>query len=183
MCLTPNSTHLLQPLDVAFYGPLKKKWRSILDEWKASGKKTSRTLSKDVFPGLLQKLNDSLVNKVENLKSGFRKSGIHPFNPQKVLKRLPDHGLNQDGDASTSTGTATNIDTVRKVSDAVLGVLKRMRGVDEERPKKRRKKINVIPGKSITCDNLAEKGKQQSTYNHSFISINNLLSVFCLFFR
>ncbi|XP_065654821.1 uncharacterized protein LOC136081436 [Hydra vulgaris] len=29
ICLLPNSTHLLQPLDVAFFAPLKKAWRSI----------------------------------------------------------------------------------------------------------------------------------------------------------
>ena len=81
VCLTPNSTHLLQPLDVVFYGPLKKKWRGILDEWKACGRKASRSLSKDAFPGLLRKLNNSLINKAENLQNGFKKCGIYPFNP------------------------------------------------------------------------------------------------------
>ena len=145
VCLTPNSTHLLQPLDVAFYRPLKKKWRGILDEWKSCGKKASRSLSKDAFPGLLQKLNDSLLNKAENLRSGFRKCGIFPFNLQRVLERLPDHESNQDGN--------TTADTDRRVSGAVLEVLRKMRGVDEERPKKR-KKINVTPGKSIICDDI-----------------------------
>ena len=71
VCLTPNSTHLLQLLDEAFYGPLKKKWRGILDEWKACGRKASRSLSEDAFPGLLRKLNNSLINKAENLQNGF----------------------------------------------------------------------------------------------------------------
>ena len=31
-CLLANSTHLLQPLDAAFYGPLKRYWRKILDQ-------------------------------------------------------------------------------------------------------------------------------------------------------
>ena len=26
VCFVPNSTHLSQPLDVAYYGPLKRKW-------------------------------------------------------------------------------------------------------------------------------------------------------------
>lgn len=29
VCLPPNATHLLQPLDVAFYGPLKRHWRKV----------------------------------------------------------------------------------------------------------------------------------------------------------
>ena len=27
VCLPPNSTHFLQPLDVAFFGPLKRSWK------------------------------------------------------------------------------------------------------------------------------------------------------------
>ena len=30
VCLLPNSTHLLQPLDVAFFTPLKRLWRHLL---------------------------------------------------------------------------------------------------------------------------------------------------------
>lgn len=36
VCLPPNSTHLTQPLDVAFFHPMKVAWRKILTEWKAS---------------------------------------------------------------------------------------------------------------------------------------------------
>jgi hypothetical protein len=32
--LPENSTHLLQPLDVAVFGPMKKRWRQVLTEWK-----------------------------------------------------------------------------------------------------------------------------------------------------
>lgn len=32
--LPPNSTHLTQPLDVAFFKPLKASWRRCLDDWK-----------------------------------------------------------------------------------------------------------------------------------------------------
>lgn len=30
----PNTTHLLQPLDVAFFAPFKKAWRKVLADWK-----------------------------------------------------------------------------------------------------------------------------------------------------
>ncbi len=40
--LPENSTHLLQPLDVSVFAPVKKEWRRVLNEWKeevaASGK-------------------------------------------------------------------------------------------------------------------------------------------------
>ena len=90
VCLPANSTHLLQPLDVAFYGPLKRSWRKIPDEYKASGRKTGSTLSKDRFPTLLRKLQDKVGLISENLISGFNKCGIHPINAQRVLSQLPD---------------------------------------------------------------------------------------------
>lgn len=32
--LPPNATHLCQPLDVAIFRPIKRKWRKVLDTWK-----------------------------------------------------------------------------------------------------------------------------------------------------
>jgi len=89
--LPPNSTHLTQPLDVAFFRPLKILWRKILEEWKqtASGSKAA-SVPKDVFPRLLKKLIDALKENAEkNIKAGFRKCGIVPFNPEEVLKEIP----------------------------------------------------------------------------------------------
>ena len=34
VCLLSNSTHLLQPLDVAFFAPLKRIWHHLLRDWK-----------------------------------------------------------------------------------------------------------------------------------------------------
>lgn len=32
--LPENSTHIMQPLDVSVFGPMKKRWRTILNDWK-----------------------------------------------------------------------------------------------------------------------------------------------------
>ena len=90
-CLPPNATHLAQPLDVAFYGPLKHSWRTVLDEWKTSQKKRSALVSKDAFPGLLRKLYEKIYpsgnERSTNLIAGFKKCDtalcgtacVHPF--------------------------------------------------------------------------------------------------------
>lgn len=89
VCLPPNSTHLLQPLDVAFYASLKKYWTC----GNRHAKKVT-TLSKDKFLKLLKKLYEYLYpysgNFTTNLISGFAKTSIYPFNPETVLSRLPD---------------------------------------------------------------------------------------------
>lgn len=50
--LLPNSTHFMQPLDVAIFAPMKKKWRVILNGWRKSSR-TKGTLPKEYFPNLL----------------------------------------------------------------------------------------------------------------------------------
>ena len=153
VCLPPNATHFLQPLDVAFFGPLKRSWRKILNEWKQSRGKRASTLTKDAFPRLLKTLQRDLfgeTNHSDNLVSGFRKCGIYPFNPKAALERLPDCDLQL---LNESTSSAEDI--CISVSNAVFDILKHLRGVDEE-PAKRRKKINVDPGKSIKSTDLKD---------------------------
>lgn len=90
VCLPPNATHLAQPLDVAFYGPLKHNWQIVLDEWKTSQKKRSTLVAKDAFPPLLQKLYSTIYplgdEKSSNLVAGFKKCGISPFKPKAVIE-------------------------------------------------------------------------------------------------
>ena len=134
VCLVPNSTHLSQPLDVAFFGPLKRKWRKILKDWKLNNPGQT-TLSKDSFPRLLKQLEECLNQ--ENLVSGFRTCGIYPMNPQELIKKLPSQSLPEDINSS--------------VSDVVLKQLQSMRGQDTTKAAKR-KKLNVEPGKSVSAE-------------------------------
>lgn len=142
VCLPANSTHMCQPLDVAFFSPLKMNWRQILSTWKTGGGRTSATVTKDKFPTLLQKLLDSMEeNRKQNLISGFRKAGIMPLNPEEVLRRLP----NEDQDAQDVRST---------VGEVFVDHLKQLRyGDGEPQSKTRRKRLLVEPGKSISDAN------------------------------
>ncbi|KAJ8918211.1 hypothetical protein NQ315_014079 [Exocentrus adspersus] len=81
VCLPNNATHILQPLDVYFYAPLKKYWRKILTHWKKTKGRKMSTISKDIFPKLLndlQKKIDEGGKRSQNLISGFAKTGLYP---------------------------------------------------------------------------------------------------------
>lgn len=87
--LSPNSTHITQPLDVSCFRPLKAKWRVILTDWKL---KHRGTIPKDTFPRLLKSCLDKMLenNKgKKNLIAGFEATGVVPLNKQKVLKHIP----------------------------------------------------------------------------------------------
>lgn len=133
--LPPNSTHLCQPLDVAFFRPVKSAWRDVLLNWK---QKNKGCIPKDQFPRLLRQTLEKV--KPENLVAGFRATGIYPLNREEVLKRLPDWcqaqaPLNQDA-----------------LNNSFTDLLQKIRFPDENRQIKRKKRLNVIAGRSVSFD-------------------------------
>lgn len=150
--LPANSTHLTQPLDVAFFRPLKMKWREILEEWKKGMGRNEPTVPKDKFPALLKKLCDSL--KEANVVSGFKKCGIAPLNRTKVLEMLP--GEKQRSQPPKDQQQAEAIDNTFK--DLLMGLRQ------DQTPKMKtiRTKVKVQPGKSIGVEDFNQDAGENS---------------------
>ncbi|KAJ8043191.1 hypothetical protein HOLleu_10171 [Holothuria leucospilota] len=92
---------------------------------------------KEVFPSLLAKLWKDVSHVVEkNLQSGFRKAGLCPFNPEEVLKMIPD----------AVTSTEENVGRI--LDQSLITLLQQNRGRnDQQKPRRGRK---VQPGVAIT---------------------------------
>lgn len=148
--LPANATHMMQPLDVSFFAPLKRKWRSLLDDWRKESRRRG-TIPKEQFPGLLLRLWQSLQPRAEaNLKSGFRSTGLHPFNPHAVLSKLPNYAPNESD---------------RLLDASLLDFLKTSRRLSDDLPttRKRGKKIPARPGQQIRIiDECPEAGPSAS---------------------
>ena len=84
-CLPPNCTHVLQPLDVGVFAPLKRTWAHILKKWKLESK--AQNVSKEVFPSLLCQLWEQSFTP-KQCQSGFQASGIFPLSREAVLTKL-----------------------------------------------------------------------------------------------
>lgn len=140
ICLPPNTTHLTQPLDIAYFRPLKMKWRQIITDYKLSG--PNKIIAKSDFPRLLKSLTMALSeNGQGNLRSGFEKSGIYPLNREKVLQRIP---------------TNENLDPAvqQNVSASIIELLETRRFSNQVEAKTRKKKVDVKPGKIISTVDL-----------------------------
>ena len=74
--LPPNTTHFMQPLDVSVFGPLKQGWAKSVREWEATNNDfvMQATFAKAFMPAYHKYL------RAENIKSGFAKCGLLPFN-------------------------------------------------------------------------------------------------------
>ena len=142
-CFLPsNSSHMTQPLDVAFFRPMKIAWRKIILQWKKGPGRKKATIPKDEFPRLIKELSNELAqNQCDNLKAGFKKCGISPLNKHKILGRLP-----KEKQIENPVNKAEN---EAAVDDAFIQILKEMRYDSIPEIRKRKKKINVSPGKNI----------------------------------
>ena len=146
ICLPPNSTHMTQPLEVAYFKPLKVAWRKILNEFrktKVGQKETS--IPKDIFPQLLTKLVKALdeCNGKENLVSGFRKCGIVPCDVTPLLGSLP-------------SAPSSSEDNVAAMDESLIKILTELRKDGPKRTYKS-KKVTVVAGKSVSAEVIAQE--------------------------
>lgn len=90
IALHPNATHIYQPLDVAFFHPLKEAYKVAVNNYKLE--KNTIDLKKYMVPAILQKAIESR-NFEEGIRSGFKSSGLFPFDANAlnydVLNKKP----------------------------------------------------------------------------------------------
>jgi hypothetical protein len=84
--MPPYLTHLFQPLDVAVFQPLKHYQAKALDTIIPDG---CAHITKLEFLAYIQQIRTQAF-KESTVKSAFKKTGIHPFNPQVVLQEIAD---------------------------------------------------------------------------------------------
>lgn len=85
VALCPNATHLIQPMDVAVFKPLKSAWRKTVHSWRLEKLENGEppVLKRKDFAKLLHEVIDKAVADT-TLINGFRKCGLVPWNPRAV---------------------------------------------------------------------------------------------------
>ncbi|KAK8407554.1 hypothetical protein O3P69_002245, partial [Scylla paramamosain] len=80
-CLKAHASHLIQPLDQAFFGAIKLAWSEAVRKFQYQ---TGESVTMCTFARTLKKAWDTTA-RPELAYKGFVKSGIYPFNPEVVL--------------------------------------------------------------------------------------------------
>jgi hypothetical protein len=157
VCLPPNSTDKLQPLDVGVFGPLKAAWRVILTEYK--GRHPSQVgIPKTDFPRLLATLLER-TNPAQYMPAAFDRCGLYPVNVARAVERIPHRSIESS-------------ESARELLNSTFGEkLDQLRGTDKAKSKKRGKKIQVPAGKSYTSiledQEVEEDNEEQDTDENS----------------
>jgi hypothetical protein len=119
----PHSTHRLQPLDVSLFSPLANYYSQELNTWLYNTGARIR-MTKREFYGLFKPAFRRAMTE-KNIESGWKKTGLFPFDPEAVLAKIkipkPDRPSTSDSESSNSTVySSSNIRKVRHLSPAAL---------------------------------------------------------------
>ena len=84
LCMPPHSSHILQPLDVGCFSPLKTAYgRQIEDMMRAH---ITHITKDDFFPAFRVAFFAAMTEN--NIQGGFRGAGLLPFDPESVISTL-----------------------------------------------------------------------------------------------
>ncbi|KAH7462316.1 hypothetical protein FOMA001_g18693 [Fusarium oxysporum f. sp. matthiolae] len=84
LCMPAHASHLLQPLDVGCFGPLKKAYGREIE--RLMGCSINHITKIEFFPTFHAAHRATITES--NIKGGFRGAGLAPFDPENVISKL-----------------------------------------------------------------------------------------------
>ena len=84
LCMPAHASHLLQPLDVGVFSPLKGAYGKLLEHRMKVG---NNHIDKEDFLSLYPDAHAKVFTS-EKIHSGFKGAGLRPFSPEHVLSEL-----------------------------------------------------------------------------------------------
>jgi hypothetical protein len=84
LCIPTHSSHLLQPLNMGYFSPLKRAYSNEISSLAQYG---SKQIKKEAFLPAFKAAFEKLITK-ENICISFRGAGLVPHDPEAVLLKL-----------------------------------------------------------------------------------------------
>jgi len=115
----PHSTHRLQPLDVSLFNPLANYYSQNLNDWIFKSQGLSRISKRDFFDLFWPAYQAAFTHA--NIKSGWEKTGLLPFNPSQVIKQIKPDARPVSSHSSSSALSEADWRKVRRLMKSVVG--------------------------------------------------------------
>jgi hypothetical protein len=117
LILPPHSTHRLQPLDVSLFSPLATAYSNQITKLMSDSYGLVSMSKREFWP--LFKVAWETSFTMQNINSGFSKTGIWPYNPDMVLSRIrPVETLPVPALANQTPSTPMTCRSVRRIHKA-----------------------------------------------------------------
>ena len=180
-CLPPHTTNILQPLDVSVFHPLKTSFSNVTDLIKLASivTKSSVTVSKKSFTPLFKEAYEKALS-VSNIKNGFRKCGVYPFDPEAIdKKRLIPSLVSTNATITQANKIATTLINVTATAPSNLittvsvkkNATKSSNGISTAQ-------VNKTAITSSTNVTATTQAKETATTYVNSVSLNNIENLF-----
>ena len=116
----PHSTHTLQPLDVCLFRPLSQAYSDQLAIFIDQCQGLSSITKRDFFRLFWHAWNISFTP--ENIHSGFKATGLHPFNPQLIITKFTKNTEDRPSSAS-SKGSAIAAEDWKRIEKLLQNIV------------------------------------------------------------
>jgi predicted HTH domain antitoxin len=132
LCMPAHSSHLLQPLDVTVFAVLKRVYGGLVEQRMRLGFNTIQKADfLDAYPAARME-----AFKAQNIQSGFRATGIAPFEPDRVIQQLdiqlrtptPPASRSSNSGSSWILQTPSNPRQLHKQGDKVKNIMEQRLG-------------------------------------------------------
>ena len=84
LCMPAHSSHILQPLDVGCFSPLKASYGKQIEQMMRM--QITHITKEDFFDAFVEAFHASIT--ANNIQAGFRETGLVSFDPESVVSRL-----------------------------------------------------------------------------------------------
>ena len=119
MVFPPHSTHSLQPLDVAIFSPLSKRYTDELNKSLQRSQGRSRITKRDFYGNFWPAWSSTTTSEL--ILKSFQATGVWPMDADAVLKRFNNHPPRQDDDPEIGVqGDGDSWPQLRKIFDAAV---------------------------------------------------------------
>ena len=103
LILPPHTSHMLQPLDVSVFAPLK---RALASETDAASRLDSGRIARVEWTSMYSRAREKALTSANNV-SGWKASGLHPLSAITVLNKLPSPATPRPSKPQTPGQTST----------------------------------------------------------------------------
>lgn len=151
VALYPNATHIIQPMDVAVFRPLKSSYRKAVKDWQANN--NYQDLSRYHIAEVLKAAIDG-INMERILKSGFKGCGLCPFNVEAVdfTKLFSREGIIEESTAASLQCTVNICFIEKNIDPTILLCFKSNYGTEWTGPLKYKELYNFWIKVVESCD-------------------------------
>lgn len=129
ICLCPNATHLIQPMDISVFKTLKEAWKTHVTDWRNDH--PMEIFKKLDFSPLLEKaIKHSITPDV--LRNGFRKAGLVPWCADNVdYNIIPDGPLDKTTESTSFTEESTSVTGKVRVVEEEIKIASLLEAVEK----------------------------------------------------